>query len=57
MGKEIIEFKGVIPAALSVFDKDEKVLRDITYSDFSILIDRSTSFDLFKKVFLYKQNP
>jgi len=40
-----------------VFDKDEGILRDINYSDFSILIDRTTSFDLYKKVFLYKHIP
>ena len=40
-----------------VFDKDTKKLRDVNYSDFSILIDRSTSFNLFKKVFLYNKIP
>ena len=40
-----------------VFDKKINKLRDIKYSDFSILIDRSTSFELFKKVFLYKHIP
>ena len=40
-----------------VFDKDEKILRDITYNDFSILIDRSSAFELYKKVFLYKKIP
>ena len=40
-----------------VYDKDKKILRDATYSDFSILIDRSSSFDIFKKVFLYHQIP
>jgi ATP-dependent helicase/nuclease subunit A len=40
-----------------VFDKDLNKLRDVTYNDFSILIDRSTSFTTFKKVFLYKQIP
>lgn len=40
-----------------VFDKDEKKLRDITFNDFSILIDRSTNFELYKKIFLYKQIP
>ena len=39
-----------------VFDKDLG-LRDVKYSDFSILIDRSSSFNIFKKVFLYKQIP
>ena len=36
-----------------VFDKDSGVLRDITYSDFSIIMDRATNFDLYKKVFSY----
>ena len=40
-----------------VFDKDEKVLRDITYSDFVILMDRTTDFDLYKKIFEYKGIP
>ena len=40
-----------------VFDKDEGILRDITYDDFVILIDRSTPFELYKKIFLYKQIP
>ena len=36
-----------------VFDKDEKVLRDIEYKDFVILLDRSKNFDLYKKIFEY----
>ena len=40
-----------------VFDRDEKKLRNARFSDFTILIDRSTSFDLYKKVFLYKKIP
>ena len=40
-----------------VFDKDNKILRDITYDDFSILVDRSKSFELYKKIFLYKHIP
>ena len=40
-----------------VFDKDEGILRDIKYSDFSILIDKSTSFALYKKIFEYKNIP
>lgn len=40
-----------------IFDKDLGKLRDATYSDFSILIDRSTSFDIYKKVFLYNKIP
>jgi ATP-dependent helicase/nuclease subunit A len=36
-----------------VFDKDTGKLRNITYSDFSIIMDRATNFDLYKKVFSY----
>lgn len=36
-----------------VFDKDKNILRDICYQDFSILLDRKTSFDLYKKIFTY----
>jgi len=40
-----------------VFDKDEMILRDIDYSDFVILMDRSSKFDLYKKIFEYKKIP
>ncbi len=40
-----------------VFDKDRRVLRDISYHDFSILLDRKTSFDLYKKIFTYLEIP
>jgi len=40
-----------------VFDKDLRILRDITYNDFSILIDRSIAFELYNKIFLYKKIP
>ncbi len=36
-----------------VFDKETSSLRDITYDDFVILIDKSTSFTLYKKIFEY----
>ena len=36
-----------------VFDKDRGVLRNIIYNDFSIIIDRATSFELYKKIFSY----
>ncbi len=36
-----------------VFDKDKKILRDITYDDFVILMDKSKSFELYKKIFEY----
>ena len=34
-----------------VYDKNENKLRDITYDDFVILIDKSTNFELYKKIF------
>lgn len=34
-----------------IFDKDTLELRPIAYSDFVILMDRSTQFDLYKKIF------
>ena len=40
-----------------VFDKKLKVLRNITYNDFVILMDRTTSFDLYKKIFEYLEIP
>ena len=40
-----------------VFDKNRKVLRDVKYSDFVILLDRSTNFDLYKKIFEYMAIP
>lgn len=40
-----------------IFDKDEEVLRDVTYSDFVILMDRTTNFDLYKKIFEYLSIP
>ena len=36
-----------------VYDKNINALRDITYDDFVVLIDKSTSFDLYKKIFEY----
>lgn len=40
-----------------IFDKDTKVLRDIEYRDFVILMDRSSKFELYKKIFEYEQIP
>ena len=38
-----------------IWDKDH--YRDSKYSDFAILIDKSTSFDLYKKIFEYNDIP
>ena len=40
-----------------IFDKDTCKVRPCTYSDFVILMDRTTSFDTFKKVFDYLEIP
>lgn len=40
-----------------VFDKDELRLRNIEYSDFVILLDKSKNFNLYKKIFEYLHIP
>lgn len=49
--KEKINYK------YQVFDKETSTLRPINYSDFVILIDKSKSFNLYKKIFEYLQIP
>ena len=46
-----------VNSAYQIFDKDEKKLHSARYSDFCILIDRTTNFDLYKKIFLYHKIP
>lgn len=36
-----------------VVDKETNILRECKYSDFAIIMDRGTSFDLYKKIFEY----
>ncbi len=40
-----------------VLDKDKQVMRNAMYQDFVILLDRSTDFDLYKKIFEYLNIP
>ncbi len=40
-----------------IFDKDELILREASYQDFVILMDRSSKFELYKKIFEYKKIP
>ena len=47
------DIKNKINSKYQVFDKDKNVLRDIKYSDISILLDRSKNFELYNKVFKY----
>ena len=36
-----------------VLDKETNSLRDVKYSDFAIIMDRATNFDLYKRIFSY----
>lgn len=40
-----------------IFDGKNKVLRDIRYQDFVILLDKSRDFPLYKKIFEYEKIP
>ena len=51
------DIKEKVESNYQVFDKKKKILRPIKYSDFCILLDRSTNFDLYKKVFEYFNVP
>lgn len=46
-----------IKEGFSVLDKKTNKLRNAKYSDFCIIMDRGTTFDLYKKVFEYKNIP
>lgn len=46
-----------IESHYQVFDKDTLEIRDIKYSDIAILMDRSTHFSLYKKIFEYLKIP
>ena len=50
IGKDIIN---KINSHYQVFDKEKKELRDVTFKDFVILLDRSKNFDLYKRIFEY----
>lgn len=47
------DIKKKIENHYQIFDKDDKVLRDVVYDDFVILIDRTKDFELYKKIFEY----
>ena len=51
------DIKDKINNKYQVFDKDKCILRDITYNDFVILMDRTSKFDLYKKIFGYLKIP
>ena len=51
------DIKNKINSHYKVFDKDEKIIRDIEYKDFCIIMDRNTEFPKYKKIFEYMQIP
>ena len=51
------DIKNKVDNKYQIFDKDSLVLRNISYSDFVILMDRSSKFSLYKKIFEYCKIP
>lgn len=51
------DIKNKVGNKYQVFDKETSSLRDIKYSDFVILMDRATKFDLYKKIFEHLNIP
>lgn len=51
------DIKTKIDNKYKIYDKDTNTLRECTYSDFVILLDRSKDFDLYKRIFEYKGIP
>lgn len=47
------DIKEKVNSNYQVYDKDKGILRNITYNDFVILMDRSKNFSLYKKIFEY----
>ena len=51
------DIKNKIDSKYQIFDKKTNSLRDVSYNDFVILMDRATKFDLYKKIFEYLNIP
>lgn len=51
------DIENKIKSGFQVYDNNLKSLRNVSYNDFAILIDQSSSFELFKKIFSYKHLP
>ena len=49
----VSDIKDKVNNHFQVFDKKKQILRDITYDDFVVLIEKSTNFELYKKIFEY----
>ena len=51
------DIKEKIDSKFQVYDKEEKIIRDIKYSDFVILINKGEAFTLYKHIFEYLNIP
>ena len=51
------DIKNKIQNKFIIFDKDTKSSHEANYSDFVILLDKSTNFDLYKEIFTYLEIP
>lgn len=51
------DIKEKIKSKYQVFDKETGKMRDAEYSDFAILIDRTTNFDMYKSILEYHGIP
>ena len=51
------DIKNKLNSNYQVMDKETCALRKATYSDFCIIMDRGTDFDLYKKIFEYNSIP
>ena len=51
------DIKDKVNNKYQIFDKDLKKLRNSNYGDFAILLDKTTNFDLIKKIFQYFNIP
>lgn len=51
------DIKSKVSSGYKVIDKDTKELRNVTYGDFCIIMDRGTAFETFSKIFEYLSIP
>ena len=47
------DIKQKIENNYQIFDKETNNIRQIQYNDFAIIMDRATTFNLYKKIFVY----
>lgn len=51
------DIKEKIKSNYKIFDMKSKTLKNIDYKDFVVLVDRSSNFDMYKKIFEYLSIP